>query len=91
MVADVAAHQDERIGRGACKACQVANGVARCVEEVEGAIGEEVICAEAAYVEGIWGGGEGYFVDDSVPERRMMGKEGARRVGAEGEGGKRGG
>ena len=84
MVAEVAAHQDECIARGACEACQVANSVARRVEEVEGAIGEEVIGAEAAYLEGVWGGWEGDFLDGAVPEKtRILGKEGARKVGAE--------
>lgn len=48
MVAGVAAHEDERIGRCTRKPAHVSDGVAWAVEEVEGAVPEVVEGVEAA-------------------------------------------
>ena len=49
MVAGVATHKDECVGgeAGACEGAEVADGVARGIEEVEGAVVEVVDCFEA--------------------------------------------
>lgn len=49
-MAEVPAHEDEgvRVYRRSCKSTQMADGVARCIEEVERAVSEEVIASEAA-------------------------------------------
>ena len=70
MVADVAAHEDEgvRLGRRAREAADVADRVAGCVEDVEGAVAEEVVGAEVADVEraGLF---EGDFAELSAPRK----------------------
>lgn len=50
MVAEVSAHEDEcvRVYCRSCKSTQMANSVARCIEEVERAVSEEVVGSEAA-------------------------------------------
>jgi len=50
VVAEVAAHKDEGVGVGACarEAAEVADCVAGGVEEVEGAVAEEVEGGEGA-------------------------------------------
>ena len=47
-MADVSAHEDESVGGRPCETADVADAVARGVEEVEGAIAEEVECAEVS-------------------------------------------
>jgi len=72
VVAEVAAEEDEgvRVGRGAREAGDVARGVAGSVEEVEGAVGEEVVGAEGAGAEG---GDEGDFAEGAVAEWGVSG------------------
>lgn len=50
MVAQVSAHEDESIWFycRSCESTQMADGVSRCIEEVERAISEEVVASEVA-------------------------------------------
>ena len=67
-VADVATHEKEGIGRRACEAANVSDGVSWDVEEVEATVSEEVIGRESAdFVIGV----EGWFVDGATIEVRV--------------------
>lgn len=54
MMADVASHEDKRVWVRRCagKACQVADVVARRVQEIETTISEEVVCPKFADCKG---------------------------------------
>lgn len=67
VVAEVAAQQDERArgGGGADQAAEVPDRVAWRVEEVEGAVGEEVVGSEGADLDS-GGGGEVYLAELAV-------------------------
>lgn len=67
MVTEVAAHEDEcvRVGRCTGETADMADCVARCIEDVEGAIAEEVVGAEVADFNGV-GFGERYLAEFSI-------------------------